>query len=84
MNTREGPNIPLFTILSIGNEKGRSRIYKRLISRNGDILRKCAEKWLKVNFSQSFKKIVKDIDCTYVRYLYYCIEEFLHVIFYIV
>ena len=54
-----------------------SRIYKILISRNGDIVSKCAEKWSeslleemsKVNLSQSFKKIDKDIDCTYVRYL---------------
>ena len=76
INKREGPNIPLLLSL-VGNEKGCSHIYKRLISRNGDILSKCAGKWSEslleeiseVNLSQSFKKIDKDIDFTYVRYL---------------
>ena len=76
INKREGPNIPLLLSL-VGNEKGCSHLYKRLISRNGDILSKCAGKWSEslleeiseVNLSQSFKKIDKDIDCTYVRYL---------------
>ena len=47
------------------------------ISRNGDIVSKCAEKWSEslleeiseVKLSQSFRKIDKEIDCTYVRYL---------------
>ena len=43
INKREGPNIPLLLSL-VGNEKGCSHIYKRLLSRNGDILSKCAEK----------------------------------------
>ena len=43
ISKREGPNIPLLLSL-VGNEKGCSRIYKRLISRNGDIFNKCAEK----------------------------------------
>ena len=72
----EGPHIPLSLSL-VGNEKGCSHIYKILISRNGNILSKCAEKWSdslleeisEVNLSQYFKKIDKDIDCTYVRYL---------------
>ena len=75
ISKREGPNIPLLLYL-VGNEKGCSRIHKRLISRNGDIFSKCAEKWSEsllegiseVNLSQSFKKIDKNIDCTYVRY----------------
>ena len=47
------------------------------MSGNGNILSKCVEKWSEslleeiseVNLSQSFKKIDKDFDCTYVRYL---------------
>ena len=76
INKREGPNIPLLLSL-VGNEKGCSHIYKRIISKNGDILSKCAGKWSEslleeisaVKLSQSFKKKDKDIDCTYFRYL---------------
>ena len=47
------------------------------MSWNGDILRKCAEKWSEslleeiseVNLSQSLKDTEKYFDCTYVRYL---------------
>ena len=59
---KEGLYVPLLQFL-VGNEKDGSRIYKRLISRNWDVLSKC------VNACQSFKKITKDCDCSYVRYL---------------
>ena len=47
------------------------------MSGNGNILSKHAEKWSlsllkeisEVDLSQSFKRIDKDFDCTYVRYL---------------
>ena len=43
INKRVGPNIPLILSL-VGNEKGCSHIYQRLVTRNGDVLHKCAEK----------------------------------------
>ena len=50
---------------------------KDLMSENGDILSKCAEKWSEslkeelseFNLTQAFKKIDKDIDRTYVQCL---------------
>ena len=41
---REWPNIPILLSL-VGNKKGCSHIYKQLMSGNGDILSRFAEKW---------------------------------------
>ena len=71
-----GPNLPLLLSL-VSKEKGCSRIYERLMSRNRNILSECAEKCPEslleeipeVSLSQSFQKIHKDCNCTYFRYL---------------